>query len=170
MRYFLKTFLAAAIAALLYSCDTGDSSSGNSCKVRIGNETFKTEGAFAFWWISSDDSGRPWSNYEIILLPCASFDGYDDAEWDFYFDLYFDEALTEIPTGTFRLGEELDEASFSFYVYDGDDYDSYDSIAVDGVLEISSRRSGYSITFNGTAEDGTSMSATWSGPVSCRPM
>lgn len=86
MRYFLKTFLAAAIAALLYSCDTGDSSSGNSCKVRIGNETFKTEGAFAFWWISSDDSGRPWSNYEIILLPCASFDGYDDAEWDFYFD------------------------------------------------------------------------------------
>lgn len=155
-------FIAVIVAVLLNSCDTGNSS-GNS--VKIGDETFSTGGAFAVWWISTNESGH-WSEYEIFLLPCASFDGYDDAEWDFYFDLFFNEAITEIPTGTFRLGEELSLASFSLY-----SGESYEAIrAADGVLEISSRRSGYYIKFNGTAEDGTNMSATWSGPIELQSM
>ena len=84
----------------------------------------------------------------------------------FYFDVYLDGAVLEIPTGRFELGNELDMAAFTLYTDDG--YE--DLIAASGVLEVNSLRNGYSITFNGTAEDGTPMSAFWSGPVELRSM
>lgn len=166
MRNLLKTVIMAAIAmTMAASCDNGGSSSRNN-RINLGDETIGIGSAYSFWWVSSDDNGRPWSNYEFLLLPCTSWDGYDDAEWDFYFDVYLDGAVFEIPTGRFELGNELDMAAFTLYTDDG--YE--DLIAASGVLEVNSLRNGYSITFNGTAEDGTPMSASWSGPVELMPM
>ncbi len=84
-----------------------------------------------------------------------------DLYWDsdLYLDYFSDSLVPGLVEGTYTLGDDvLDEVTFC-----SDDYSDIE--AVEGTLTISSRRNGYSISFSGTAADGTAMNFSYSGSL-----
>lgn len=166
MKKLLFLSVLMVFVCIFSGCEKGGTSVRNS--VEADGRTLSIGSAYAFWWISSYEDGSPWSNYEILLLPTDSFDDNLEHEWEFYFDIYLEGAVTNIPSGIFKLGTEddgmkLDEASFWYQ-------DGTGLTASEGTLEIRGGRKGYSLKFSGRTEDGTPVSASYSGEIALLPM
>lgn len=160
----MKRFSLLILSAFILCVSCTKEERGSNC-FSVGPEKYEAAGAMAFWWIS-DDGGKIFSNYEVVVYE-ELFPGED--EYDFsnylYFDLYFDRMVTEVPVGKFKLGEELDEASFTSS--DGSRESVY---CVAGELEIQKTRKGYSIAFSGETSDGAMIQASYKGNVKLSEM
>ena len=113
-----------------------------------GGESHEVTGAV----INLYDRSPEETNYEVYLL----LDGYTWHDYlveDYcayvYFDMYFDEEVSELLEGTYRLGngETLDYGGYSSYSATKDEYADFTS----GTLTISKKGDNYSFSFDGMA-------------------
>ena len=143
----------------LAGCSKDEVAAGSAS---IGDIEYNITSAYAF-----QEAEPGWSNIELCPVTAG---GYFDEDVEFttdyfYVDLYWDEYVyNRLVEGTYTLGDDvLDEVSFCFA-------DNGYIDAVEGTLTISSRRNGYSISFSGSAADGSAMNFSYSGAIIYREM
>lgn len=140
-----KLFLLAFAGILLAGCNKEDEISSD---FQFGEGSHEVTGAV----INLYDRSPEETNYEVYLL----LDGFtwNDLEDDYfaavYFDMYFKGSLSELPEGTYRLGngETLDYyGGYSSYSATKEEYAEFTS----GTLTISKKGDNYSFSFDGMA-------------------
>ncbi len=141
-----KLFLLAFAGILLAGCNKEDEIS-SEFKLE-GVESHEVTGAV----INLYDRSPEETNYEVYLL----LDGYtwqdylvEDYCANVYFDLYFDREVSELPEGTYRLGngEILDNGDYYLYSATKEEYAEFTS----GTLTISKKGDNYTFSFDGMA-------------------
>lgn len=157
----LQVFLLSAII-FLSGCEKGGPGTGRNI-VHAGDKTFRIEGCL----VDQYSVGSRRSNYEVVLCDCATWEEYNDSEWELYFDLYFEGAVYELQEGRYELNDGtlgLGEASLTYYSRESDSYEEMNMQS--GNIEIRKLRSGdYSISFSGEDYDGREVTASYSGLV-----
>lgn len=150
-KLFLMTLVLGALAV------TGCKKDEMKGSFQLGGESYTVTGAVAYLYSRDADE----TNYELYLL----MDGTTmESEYGsaMYIDLYFPGSVNELQAGTYRIGEVVCQwAEFASYTQTDEIYHEI----MPGSVTIEKSGNNYTISCSGTADNGESVSCSYTGPV-----
>ena len=148
-KLFLMTLVLGALAV------TGCKKDEMKGSFQLGGESYTVTGAVAYLYSRDADE----TNYELYLL----MDGTTlESEYGsaMCIDLYFPGSVNELQAGTYRIGEVV-WAAFASYTQTDEIYHEI----MPGSVTIEKSGDNYTISCSGTADNGESVSCSYTGPV-----